>query len=132
MNYLLDTHTFIWAISERKKLSANVLNELDNNDNSIFVSAISFWEIALKFSIGKLQIAGSLPENLPELALKTGFQLIPLSADESASHYKLNLTTHKDPFDRMLVWQAIQRNLVLISKDNRVAQYGPAGLKIFW
>lgn len=132
MNYLLDTHTFIWAISEREKLSAGGRQILDNTNNSIFVSAISFWEIALKFSVGKLHINGSLPDELPELSLKTGFQNISLSPDESDAHYKLLLTNHKDPFDRMLIWQAIQRNLVFISKDDRLEQYKIAGLKTLW
>jgi PIN domain nuclease of toxin-antitoxin system len=132
MNYLLDTHTFIWAISERAKLSTKARQTIDNTDNSIFVSTISFWEISLKFSVGKLRIKGSLPEELPELSLKTGFQVISLLPDESASHYKLILTDHKDPFDRMLIWQAIQRKLIFISKDDRLEQYKIAGLKTLW
>jgi len=61
-----------------------------------------------------------------------GFQLISLSSAESASHHKLVLTDHKDPFDRMLIWQAIQRNLIFISKDDRLEQYKIAGLEILW
>lgn len=133
MNYLLDTHALIWAIKERKKLSHTVIQVLENADNSIFVSAISFWEIALKFSVGKLELRNILPEEFPDAAIQIGFQLISLSPNESASHHRLMLTDHKDPFDRMLIWQAIQRNLVFISNDNNIAQYGPAaGLKSLW
>ena len=107
MNYLLDTHVFIWAIKERKKLSPVVIETLENADNSVFVSAITFWEISLKFSIGKLELRNILPEEFPEAALQMGFELIPLSPNESASHHKLKLTQHKDPLDRMLIWQAI-------------------------
>jgi PIN domain nuclease of toxin-antitoxin system len=132
MNYLLDTHTLIWAISDRSKLSQTARGAIDNTDNSIFVSSISFWEIALKFSIGKLEINGILPEELPELTLNTGFKLISLSPDESASYHMLPLAGHKDMFDRMLVWQAIRGNLIFVSKDDRIGQYRKEGLKILW
>ncbi|MDB5007687.1 MAG: hypothetical protein JWP45_2080 [Mucilaginibacter sp.] len=132
MNYLLDTHALIWAIKERKKLSPVVIQTLENADNSIFVSAITFWEIALKFSVGKLELRNILPDEFPEASLQMGFELISLSPNESASHYKLISTDHKDPFDRMLIWQAIQRNLIFITKDDRLKRYKIAGLKTLW
>jgi PIN domain nuclease of toxin-antitoxin system len=132
MNYLLDTHTLIWAIKEREKLSPVVIQTLENADNSIFVSAIAFWEIALKFSVGKLELRNILPDEFPEASLQMGFELISLSPNESASSYKLILTDHKDPFDRMLIWQAIQRNLIFITKDDRLERYKIAGLKTLW
>jgi PIN domain nuclease of toxin-antitoxin system len=132
MNYLLDTHTLIWTISDRSKLSQTARRVLDDTDNSIFVSSISFWEIAVKFSIGKLEINGILPEELPELTLKTGFQFISLSPEESASYHMLPITGHKDIFDRMLVWQAIRGNLIFVTKDDRIGQYQNKGLKILW
>ena len=75
MNYLLDTHAFIWAISEKEKLSSIVKRTIEDQYNNIFVSAITFWEISLKFAIGKLDINGVSPEMLPEIALQSGFQL---------------------------------------------------------
>jgi len=132
MNYLLDTHTLIWAITENEKLSPPVRQTLENSKNVIFISAISFWEVSLKFPSGKIELQGFFPEELPELSLKSGFQLIPLSPDECATYHKLALTNHKDPFDRMLIWQAIQRNFIFISKDKNMAQYHIAGLKTLW
>ena len=132
MNYLLDTHVLIWAFSDKGKLSHRIQQELNEADNIFFISSVSFWEIALKFSIGKLNINGITPDALPELSLNSGFQLIPLSAIESATCHKLNVGDHKDPFDRMLVWQAIQRDLTLITKDDRLNQYRIAGLKTLW
>jgi PIN domain nuclease of toxin-antitoxin system len=133
MNYLLDTHTLLWAITEKRKLSALVRQTLENTDNTILVSAISFWEITLKFSIKKLDISGFLPEDLPELSTKSGFDLIPLSPAESASYHHLpTYGQHKDPFDRMLIWQAIQQGLILISKDENMKQYTSDGLKLIW
>lgn len=132
MNYLLDTHTFIWSITEKSRLSPIVKQTLENANNSIFVSAVNLWEISLKVSLGKLKLQGMLPEELPKLTLQTGFQLIPLSADEAATFHKLSITNNKDPFDRMLVWQAIQRNLIFISKDESLAGYRGVGLKTLW
>jgi PIN domain nuclease of toxin-antitoxin system len=133
MNYLLDTHTLLWAITEKRKLSALVRQTIENTDNTILVSAISFWEITLKFSIKKLDISGFLPEDLPELSIKSGFDLIPLLPAESASYHHLPAYgQHKDPFDRMLIWQAIQQDLILISKDENMNPYKSAGLKLLW
>src|SRR5437870_1948194 len=123
MNYLLDTHTFIWAISERTRLSVKAKQAIDNSNNSIFVSSVTFWEIALKFSISKFGIEGILPDVLPEIALTMGFQVIQLLPEEGASSYNLSLTTHKDPFDRILIWQAIKREYTFISKDARMNGY---------
>lgn len=132
MNYLLDTHTLIWVLSARNKLSKNVIDILDNTDHLIYVSSISFWEISLKFSIGKLQINGVLPNELPELIIEQGFETIPLTPQESSSSYQLAFNSHKDPFDRMLIWQAITRSLILITKDETLNQYNVNGLKTAW
>jgi PIN domain nuclease of toxin-antitoxin system len=132
MKYLLDTYTLLWAIAEKDKLSPFVKEILQNRENSIFVSSISFWEISLKFSLGKLKLNAVLPDELPSLVLATGFELIGLSAEESATYYKLNITNHRDPFDRMLIWQAIQRNMSFISKDQHLTQYTVTGLKPVW
>ena len=133
MNCLLDTHTLIWAITNRKALSALTRKTIENTDNSILVSAISFWEVSLKFSINKLEISGFSPGDLPELSIKSGFDLIPFLPSEASTYHSLPLMdNHKDPFDRMLIWQAIQNDLTLISKDKNIAQYQSAGLKLLW
>jgi len=132
LNYLLDTHTLIWVISDKEKLSFRVKQTLNSPNNTFFVSAISFWEISLKFSTGKLGIQGIISEQMPELAEKSGFKLISLSPEESSSYHQLIITNHKDPFDRMLIWQAIQQNLILITNDSLISQYRAVGLKILW
>lgn len=60
------------------------------------------------------------------------YELIPLLPEEASKHYQLSADWHKDPFDRMLIWQAINRNVTLISKDEKVAKYSSAGLKVIW
>lgn len=131
MIYLLDTHYMLWTIADSKKLSKNVKEVITNPDNSIIVSAISFWEVSLKNSLGKLEITGFAPEDLPKVCLKMGFEIVALSAEDCSSYHKLKAVYHKDPFDRMLIWQAIQNNYSIISVDKNVKKYVSEGLKIW-
>ncbi len=132
MNYLLDTHALIWSITEKGKLSNAVRKIFENGENSFLVSTIAFWEISLKFSSGKLELKGFVPDEIPGLSLQSGFKIISISPEETSSHHRLIKTGHKDPFDRMLIWQAIQRNLIFITKDDDLDPNKTAGLKTFW
>jgi PIN domain nuclease of toxin-antitoxin system len=132
MRYLLDTHAFIWAISEQNKLSTKVKNIISNPENEILVSALSFWEISLKYSLGKMDIDNIPPDELPVWAKKHSFKIIPLEATTASTYHKLIPTYHKDPFDRMLIWEALQSNIPFISKDENVEKYQSAGLVVIW
>jgi PIN domain nuclease of toxin-antitoxin system len=132
MNYLLDTHTFLWTVASSDKLPKNVQKTIINSNNEIFVSAVTFWEIAIKFRLGKLDLGGLNPNEFLRIAEEMEFQTINLSAEESSSYFQLKEEQHKDPFDRMLVWQAIQRNLTIISKDRKLEQFSDFGLMIYW
>jgi|SRR5690606_18197062 len=132
MSYLLDSHTFLWALLDQKKLSPKVLELLQDTTHPVFVSAVSFWEISLKFRIGKLDLAGVSPEDLPALAQETGFDFLPLTPSEAAGYHILEAEWHKDPFDRMLIRQAITHKLTLLSKDKTIRQYRSSGLKLLW
>jgi PIN domain nuclease of toxin-antitoxin system len=131
MIYILDTHYMLWSIADSKKLSKKVKEVITDPDNSIIVSTISFWEVSLKSSLGKLEITGFTPEDLPEACLKMGFEIVALSAEESSTYHKLKAVYHKNPFDRMLIWQAIQNNYTMISRDLDVKKYVSEGLKIW-
>jgi len=132
MNYLLDTHALIWALFDPEKLSPLVRDTIVSQENDIAVSVVSFWEISLKFAIGKLELYGVKPEELPDYAEQMDIEIIPIHSSEAASFYKLPRIEHKDPFDRMIVWQAIQRKIGLISKDHYLNEYQRFGLKTFW
>ncbi|WP_025145668.1 type II toxin-antitoxin system VapC family toxin [Pedobacter jeongneungensis] len=132
MIYLLDTHVFLWTIIDTKKISEQAFSIIENNENTINVSAISLWEISLKYALGKLNLIGLKPHELTSQAKDLGFDLMPVSPELAASHYKLNAIWHKDPFDRMLIWQAIQNDITLISKDENINKYQSAGLKVIW
>jgi PIN domain nuclease of toxin-antitoxin system len=130
MKYLIDTHIFLWSLFSPEKITRHVAKVIKESGNRIFVSTITFWEIALKFSLNKLELEGITPDELPEFANKMNFELLSLSAEDAASFYHLPRITHKDPFDRMLIWQAIREKMVLISKDRKIAAYEDYGLKI--
>lgn len=132
MSFLLDAHTLLWAILDQKKLSSKVTGILENPVNDIFVSSVTFWEISLKYSLAKLDLSGVRPEELPNLCNETGFKFLPLLPLESASYHQISADLHRDPFDRMLIWQAIKNDLTLLSKDKNVARYKSIGLKLIW
>ena len=131
MIYLLDTHYMLWAVADTKKISKAIKDILTDSAQHIIVSTVSFWEVSLKSSLGKLEIAGFSPEDLPDLCMQMGFEIKRLSPEDCSTYHKLKATHHKDPFDRMLIWQAIRNDYTFISFDNNVKEYKPEGLKIF-
>ena len=132
MKYLLDTHTLLWALFDKTKLSDKASMFILDGENEIFVSAVSFWEISLKYGLGKLTLENVLPDELPRFAMKSGFELLPLSEEEAASFHRLPREANCDPFDRMLAWQAICGGMTLITRDGKLNAYGKTGLKRVW
>jgi len=133
MSYLLDTHVFLWGLISPEKLSLKIKKQIISSAGNLNVSVISLWEIALKYSLGKLDLRGVKPDKLLYYAKKSGFKLVGVNSTVAASFYKLPLISdHKDPFDRMLVWQAINKRMTLISKDAGLAEYKKYGLKVVW
>lgn len=133
MRYLLDTHAVLWALFEPEKLSTSARHVIENTGNEVVISPLSFWEVSLKYSLGKLKLTGTEPQKLPALAEKSGFNILTLDAKILSTYHKLPRTDHKDPFDRMLVWFCIQENCFLVSKDSKLkAEYEASGLRCFW
>jgi len=132
MNFLLDTHSFLWTLFVPEKLSRSVTQKIKSSDNDVAVSVVTFWEISLKFALGKLELSGVEPDELPSFADQMGFSILPISPSEAASCHKLPRLLHKDPFDRLIIWQAIQRKMTLISKDREFKEYRKFGLKTHW
>ena len=131
--YLLDTHTFIWAIVDKNKLSETVLNLLYNNESHLFVSAVSFWEMSIKHRKGKLYLENFQFSDIPNYCKRLGILQIPLMLEEAINYSNFPyLENHKDPFDRMLIFQCIKGNYTLISKDDKMKVYETDGLKSIW
>ena len=132
MKYLLDTHVLLWALFEPSRISAHARRLIENPESDIHVSTLSFWEIALKYQIGKLVLKNCVPDDLPAQVERMGMEILVMDAGLLASSYRLPLNVHKDPFDRLLAWHAMQNGLTLITKDAAFEEYVDAGLKTLW
>jgi PIN domain nuclease of toxin-antitoxin system len=120
MRILLDTHVFIWAVTDSRRLRAPVRTLLAEADE-IRVSAASIWEIAIKSRIGKL--SGN-PAAFADSIRQSGFRELPVSTRHAARVATLPLH-HTDPFDRLLIAQAVCEPLQLVTADRGLAAYGP-------
>jgi PIN domain nuclease of toxin-antitoxin system len=129
---LLDTHVFLWTLFAPEKLSRGAARAIQTPDADVAVSVVTFWEISLKFSIGKIELSGVCPEDLPPAAEEAQLAVLDLSPQEAASFHRLPGQAHKDPFDRLLIWQAIQRKLVLVTRDRKIHRYNQFGLTCLW
>lgn len=132
MRLLLDTHAFLWTTGKSNQLPTRVRSAIENIENSVFVSAVSFWEIATRFRRGRLDLGGLRPFDLIEKAAAMQIEMIHLDPEEAASVNDLAEDSHFDPFDRMLIWQAIRRDLTLISGDAEFEKFHRDGLKLLW
>jgi PIN domain nuclease of toxin-antitoxin system len=133
MKCLLDTHALLWVLFDPSQLSRAAAAAIIDQNNDIFVSPVNLWELSLKYSLGKLELEGISPGELPDTIEESGMVILPLSAADAATSHLLPRLGHKDPFDRLLVWQAIRNDLVLISKNGVLrAAYEDRGLSILW
>jgi len=133
MKLLLGTHALIWSIVAPQELSDLARRAITDPAHSVAASAVSFWEIAIKSALGKLKLSGITPEGLADAAQQQGFELPPLDARLAASYTQLPLDPmHRDPFDRMLVWQAMSVGCTLVSRDRKIAKSPQNGLRVLW
>ena len=133
MEYLIDTHILLWAIMDSNKLSKKEQQVLSDETNTIFVSPISFWEIAIKHQNKKLDLGKVNILHIPHIAEQLDFSFLnPEPYDYLTIGQIPQKENHHDPFDRMLIQQAIRNNLVLISKDEKFHQYEENGLQLLW
>jgi len=116
--FLIDTHVLIWLDQRPERLSEHILGLLRDPRHDVYCSAASLWEIAIKQSLGKLEALGKLPGMLE----RYGFAELPITAQDAEATRGLPLH-HLDPFDRMLIAQAMARNLVLVSGDRQMLAY---------
>jgi PIN domain nuclease of toxin-antitoxin system len=123
MRLLLDTHALLWAVTEDKRLSRKAEAALADLSSEIFVSAASAWEIATKFRIGKLDGAAPLVEHFDAALRRLGFNELPISMTHALKAGLLK-SGHRDPFDRMLITQALLEDLTLVSNERLFDSFG--------
>ncbi len=116
--YLLDTHIFLWWISDSNQLSKEVFDIISDTSNQIYISSATIWEIAIKEALGKLKVDA----DLDSIIETNGFIELKVSAICANATKKLE-QIHRDPFDRMLISQAIKGDMVFITIDKHILKY---------
>ena len=133
MEYLIDTHVFIWALMDTRMIPKKTFEILEDENNTVYISSMSFWEIAIKVQSKKLELHGINVLQLPHIAKQLNFTILDPQTYDYVSISQIPLKeNHHDPFDRMLIQQAIRNDLVLISKDEKFQQYEENGLQLMW
>jgi len=125
MNLLLDTHAFLWFMEGSERISQRARAEIEAADGVRALSIASAWEMAIKSSLGKLDLAKPLGELLPPLLTDAGIELLPIEIADLARVATLPFH-HRDPFDRLLAAQALERGFTLVSIDEAFDAYGVA------
>jgi PIN domain nuclease of toxin-antitoxin system len=123
MKLLLDTHTFIWWDSQSSQIPADTLALLRSEENELFVSLVSVWEIQIKTHLGKLELREPLLDIIQRQESQNGIVLLPITLTQIVELDQLPWH-HKDPFDRLLIAQSRVESAMLVSKDPAFNQYG--------
>ncbi len=123
MRLLLDTHALIWWFAGSDRLPPPARRAIEDEENNVLISAASAWEIITKHRLGKLPEAERLALDITGTIASQDFKELPITVDDAVRAGSL-LGIHRDPFDRMLIAQALSRNLVLISSESLFDRYG--------
>lgn len=122
MRLLLDTCAFLWITTDAKELGPNVRRVFSDPDNEVFLSSVSVWEIIVKYNLGKLPLPEPPNKFIRSQREKHDIETLPLSENEVSFLCQLP-DYHKDPFDRMLICQAIAQDLTILTNDAFIQQY---------
>ena len=122
MKLLLDTHIFLWFIAGDLNLSSNARILIEDSANEKFVSAASLWEIAIKHSLGKLDLSDDFDVLFPNQLEVNGFEMVPVKTAHLSNLISLPFH-HRDPFDRLLIAQTVAENMQIVSVDRVFDSY---------
>jgi PIN domain nuclease of toxin-antitoxin system len=128
VNVLLDAHALLWFLAGSDKLTANALAGIQDTRNTVFVSPVTLWEISIKDSLGKLTLPEPFAQLFPARLEASGMLMLPILMPHLHRHRALPFH-HHDPFDRLLIAQAIEEDITVISCDGEFAAYG---VKLLW
>jgi PIN domain nuclease of toxin-antitoxin system len=128
MIYLMDTHILLWSFFEAERIPAAVRGLLEDPEKDICISQVSIWEISLKYGIGKLKLGGLEPADLEIEIEENEYRIISIRNSDLFDFYKLPKKQHKDPFDRLIIWQCIKNGFALVSSDGNFDEYKQYGL----
>lgn len=125
---LIDTHVFLWWVNDAPDLTATARLAISDADNECYLSIASCWEMAIKSSLGKLSLAKPLERFVSEQLRANNFTLLNIELRHAAKVEKLPFH-HRDPYDRLLIAQAITEKLIIVAADSAFSAYG---VKILW
>lgn len=130
MRLLLDTHTFLWHANGSQELSSNATALLLDSVNELHLSIASIWEISIKLGLKKLSLSVSFESFLTRAIHGYGLEVVQLSLNDCIEYEKLPfpLANHRDPFDRLLITQALRRGLTVVGTDACFDSYGVSRL----
>lgn len=128
MKILLDTHCWLWWIASPEKLRPQACRQIADKNHVIYLSVASLWEIAIKYSIGKLPLPETPWEFVPKRLVRDAITPLPIEARHALYVAELPLH-HKDPFDRLIISQAMQQDLPIMTVDRQLEPYDA---KIIW
>ena len=123
MRVLLDTHAFLWWVADSRRLSRPARDAIRNEANDVIVSAVSAWEIATKHRLGRLPEAEGLAGDIRGAIVGQGFSELPISVADAERSGRLP-GPHRDPFDRLVIAQALAHDLALVSNEEAFDRYG--------
>ena len=125
MSYLLDTHTLLWWFSDPSQISKKSRNIIANSDKIIYVSSVTTWEIVIKKSLAKLKV----PNTIFDLIFTENFQELTVTIEHTKKLAELP-KLHNDPFDRLLIAQAIVENSIILTRDKMIPKYDVKVIKV--
>ena len=121
MSFLIDTHAFLWYIQASDQLSPKAADILEDPNQNLYFSIASLWEISIKMGLGKLKLDNSFHE-LEALLSRLSIEILPITFADTETYFSLSLH-HRDPFDRMLITQVMNRSLSIITADSAFDAY---------
>ena len=116
MNSILDTHTFIWFIEGSSELSLTARKQIEDINNTSYISIASLWEMSIKYNLGKLTVKGSSFKTLMDDITINGFQILNINFQHLVENVSLD-SHHRDPFDRLIIAQALIEDMNIIGRD---------------
>ena len=125
MRILIDTHVLLWYLDGDRRLSPSIFSIIDNDENDVIISVVSLWEFTIKFSLGKLELKKPVTlDDIKRYIESRDVKVLDIDFDSLVTLFQLPYQDdHGDPFDRMIIAQAICKGLTVVSVDKRFKQY---------
>lgn len=130
MKLLLDTHTLLWALGSPEKLPEYIVEMICNENNDVYLSAASLWEISIKHKKAPSKMPFTATQ-IRDYCQRAGYFFLSISVDSVSAFDKLSFENNNDPFDQILVSQSVANNMKLITHDDKIKQFGIGNIELF-